>query len=93
MLLSVPYLFKSTKALERCFADRFADVIVPTFTLKAQNRKNVNVDFLSRTFLCYLKRFYEGFFKGLHKIFLDSTKKCENKILSYVLCGRNLFVG
>ena len=42
--------------------------------------RSVNVDFFSCIPLWYLKRFYEGIFKGLHKIFLDFTKKCENKI-------------
>ena len=42
----------------------------------------INLSFYFHTSLWCLKRFYEGL-KGLHKTFWGTTKKCENKNLSW----------
>ena len=45
--------------------------------------EKINLNFYSHTSLRCLKRFYEGL-KGLHKIFQDTTKKCENKNFMFI---------
>ena len=44
--------------------------------------EKIELNFYFHTSLWYLKRFYEGL-KGLHKTFWGTTKKCENKNLTY----------
>ena len=45
-------------------------------------KTKINLHFYFHTSLWYLKRFYEGL-KGLHKTFWGTTKRCENKNLSW----------
>ena len=45
-------------------------------------REKTKSNFYFHTSLWCLKRFYEGL-KGLHKTFCGTTKKCENKNLTY----------
>ena len=47
-------------------------------------REKIDSNFYFLTSLRYLKMFYEGL-KGLHEIFCGTTKKCENKNLSFIL--------
>ena len=47
-------------------------------------RENIYLHFYFHTSLWCVKRFYEGL-KDLHKTFLRTTKKCENKDLSSFL--------
>ena len=46
-----------------------------------EGREKIKLSFYFHTSLWCLKSFYEGL-KGLHKTFLGSTKKCENKDLT-----------
>ena len=46
--------------------------------------EKINLNFYFHHTLWYLKRFYEG-----HKTFWGTTKKCENKNLSYFLFKHN----
>ena len=48
-----------------------------------EEKKN-ELNFYFHTSLWYLKRFYEGL-KSLDKTFRGTTKKCENKNLTYLL--------
>ena len=43
-------------------------------------REKIRLNFYFHTILWRLKKFYEGL-KGLHKNFLGTTKKCENRNL------------
>ena len=52
-----------------------------------QKEKN-NLNFYFHTSLWCFKRFYEGL-KGLHKTFWRTTKKCENKNLTWFLFQYN----
>ena len=45
-------------------------------------KTKINLNFYLHTHLWCLKRFYDGF-KGLHKTFWGTTKKCENKNLTF----------
>ena len=47
-------------------------------------REKINLNYYFHTSLWCFKRFYEGL-KGLHKTFWGTTKKCENKNLSWFL--------
>ena len=49
-----------------------------------RRREKNKLNFYFRTFLWYLKRFYEGL-KGLQKTFWGTTKKWEKKNLTYFL--------
>ena len=55
--------------------------LINPFRPDHRRREKINLNFYFHTSLWCLKRFYEGL-KGLHKIFLGTTKKCENKNLS-----------
>ena len=52
--------------------------------LNPGRREKIKFNFCFYTSLWCLKRFYEGL-KGLHETFWGTTKKCENKNLSWFL--------
>ena len=54
-----------------------------------ERKEKINLNFYFNTFLCCLKRFYEGLY-GLHKTFWGTTKTCGNNNWSSFLLQYNI---